>query len=163
MSASQAGRRRFESGRPLSLHARVKSTLACRVHRVPPSPGTTHTVIAITVTGYADEPARAQASVRKYGTAARARRSATVLLKWLLVAAGGLLIPVAHFLLVPAAIILGMVQCVTRIRTKAEITACSGTCPSCHTAQDFEILGRLELPRTVSCIECGRGLILHQG
>ncbi len=127
------------------------------------SPGTTHTVIAITVTGYTDEPARAEASVCKYGTAARARRSAAVLLKWLLVAAGGLLIPVAHFFLVPAAIIVGIFQSVTRIRTKAEITACSGICPNCHTPQVFEILGRLELPQTVTCIECSRGLTLRQG
>jgi hypothetical protein len=77
------------------------------------------------------------------------------------VAAIALPIPLVHLVLIPGALLLGLVFAILRIRQRTVIRSAEGTCPYCGTPQRLGVAGRVfRLPRKVFCRSCRRGLVL---
>jgi hypothetical protein len=102
----------------------------------------------------------AQVTVTHYDSAARRRRAVAVLARWWGVALVSVLIPVAHFVLVPLFFLYGIVTGVQRLTTVAVVTRAHGTCPDCGAEQELDIQGRWRVPRELACAQCRRGLRL---
>lgn len=70
-------------------------------------------------------------------------------------------IPLVHFVLVPASLILGLVMGMNRFRQREIFLLARGSCPFCGTEQRLGLAGRaFRLPRQVHCKNCGRALHL---
>src|SRR6266496_3740737 len=66
-------------------------------------------------------------------------------------ALGGLFIPVAHFVLVPAFLVAGIVMGIKRSHEDRRLLGISGTCPRCGIEQRFHVGGRFFDGRTFEC------------
>jgi len=82
-------------------------------------------------------------------------------------AAGGALavialpIPLVHFVLVPSALLLGVIFALLRLRQREIIQSAEGSCPYCGAHQRLGLAGRVfRLPREVFCERCSRPLDL---
>ena len=93
----------------------------------------------------------------------RVRRAAVAFGTGLVAAAIAVLIPIVHFVLVPAALVLGIVFCVRRLGQRETFRGGSGACPYCGTQQQLTLLGRFHLPKRVYCSSCQRELYLDEG
>jgi len=69
-------------------------------------------------------------------------------------------IPIAHFVLVPALVITGIITGVSRAREEWAIVGVRGDCPRCEWAEGFRVSGRLTRERDVSCPRCHTNLHL---
>jgi len=84
----------------------------------------------------------------------------TLLLFWL-IAAVCVLIPIAHFLLVPGFFIVGIIKAI-KLWSKAEDgLSAKGDCPACQNSITFNLEGSTELPQWKDCPECGESLELN--
>jgi hypothetical protein len=70
-------------------------------------------------------------------------------------------IPLVHFVLVPAALLLGGVLALIRLRQKQIFHSVQGNCPFCGTHQRFSIMGKFKLPKQINCGSCQRQLLLE--
>src|ERR671936_427022 len=70
-------------------------------------------------------------------------------------------IPIVHLVLVPGAIVLGVVLALVRLRQREIFQVVEGDCPFCGTRQRFTVMGRFRLPKSVHCISCRRQLSLE--
>ena len=111
--------------------------------------------------GFGASPTRAQLLVDNLTTGQRLRRAGVAL------AAGGALavialpIPLVHFVLVPGALLLGLIFAVMRLNQRQVIRSAEGTCPYCGAHQRLGLAGRVfRLPREVFCDKCRRPLDL---
>ena len=111
--------------------------------------------------GFGASPTRAQLLVDNLTTGQRLRRAGVAL------AAGGALavialpIPLVHFVLVPGALLLGLIFAVMRLNRRQVIRSAEGTCPYCGAHQRLGLAGRVfRLPREVFCDKCRRPLDL---
>ena len=113
----------------------------------------------VEVTGYRG---RTVATVRvvSYDRAQRIRRALKGLGMWWGVALLSVLIPVAHFVLVPSFFLYGLYIFARRLTADEVAVAGRGTCPDCRQEQALDVLGRWSLPRTTSCRYCQRRLWL---
>ncbi len=90
---------------------------------------------------------------------ARLRAIKRLCLFWL-IAAVCVLIPIAHFILVPAFFLGGIVTASRLWRCLAEgIDAC-GDCPACRNAVTIDLEKSAELPQWRNCPQCGASLEL---
>lgn len=89
----------------------------------------------------------------------RARAFKSLLLLWLL-AGISVVVPVAHFFLVPAFLAAGIFVAVRRWRTTEEGLQAAGTCPSCSKPITISLDGGAELPQWHDCPACGEPLML---
>ncbi len=101
------------------------------------------------------------AVVRSFDRGARLRRAFRGLALFWLAAIVSILIPVAHFVLVPGFAIAGLVVLMMRLRAHEEVERVHGTCPDCGTEQDFDAGGAWITPKRLVCANCGRGSIVH--
>ena len=108
--------------------------------------------------GFSARPVVGSAEILSFDNRERLGRSLKGLGWSWVVSAGTVFIPVAHFLLVPGFFLFGIYVFVSRMRTTEITTRVHGTCPDCGSEQDFEAGGRWELPRSMTCGECGRML-----
>jgi hypothetical protein len=69
-------------------------------------------------------------------------------------------IPIVHLILVPGALLLGIVLGARRLGQGRTFRGGAGACPYCGTQQQFTLLGRFHLPKTVYCSACQRELYL---
>lgn len=70
-------------------------------------------------------------------------------------------IPLVHFVLVPASLILGLTIGLNRFRQREVFLLARGSCPFCGTEQRLGLAGRaFRLPRQVYCRNCRRALDL---
>lgn len=113
----------------------------------------------VEVTGYSGRSA-ATVLVVSYDRAQRMRRALKGLGTWWGVALLSVLIPVAHFVLVPSFFLYGIYTFARRLGAERVALSCHGTCPDCGREQAFEVTGRWSLPRTTSCRYCQRSLRL---
>ena len=91
----------------------------------------------------------------------RVKRAAVVFLAFMLVAVGAIPIPLVHFVLVPGALLLGLIFAVMRLNQRQVIRSAEGNCPYCGTHQRLGLAGRVfRLPREVFCDKCRRPLDL---
>jgi hypothetical protein len=70
-------------------------------------------------------------------------------------------IPLVHFVLVPAALLLGAALALVRLRQSQIFRWAHARCPFCGTEQNFSVMGKFKLPKTLSCGSCQRQLILE--
>jgi hypothetical protein len=70
------------------------------------------------------------------------------------------LIPIAHFVLVPSFVIIGVVVAVRRLRESASVVSVTGVCPRCGVERSFEGGGALRAESAVSCRVCHNQLEL---
>lgn len=110
--------------------------------------------------GFAAGPGFGSATLVAYDRAARWRRALLGLGQWWGVALASVLIPVAHFVLVPSFVLFGIYTFAQRVGTAERATAVRGTCPDCGTEQEFEPAARWRTPQSVTCRHCHRGLTL---
>ncbi|MGH8474068.1 MAG: hypothetical protein ACREVJ_16830, partial [Gammaproteobacteria bacterium] len=92
--------------------------------------------------------------------AERMKRAAVAFGIFLLVAVIAIPIPLVHFVLVPAALVLGIGFAVARLRQSEIFRGVEGRCPFCATEQAFTAMGRFRLPKSLHCANCQRRLVL---
>jgi hypothetical protein len=69
-------------------------------------------------------------------------------------------IPVAHFVLVPAFLLLGVALFAKRVSTNERASPTRGTCPDCGVEQELDLSDKWELPYSLTCRSCQRRLTL---
>jgi len=77
------------------------------------------------------------------------------------IAALCILIPIAHFILVPGFLIGGIVAASRRWNTKEEGIEATGSCPACHNGICIKLDKNAELPQWKDCPECSDPLELQ--
>ena len=117
--------------------------------------------IPLTLHGFGTSPAPARAEVAELSRAERLKRAAVVFGAFVAVALIALPIPIVHFVVVPAGLLLAVSLGLLRLREGEIFRAVDGRCPFCGTEQSFSVLGRFRLPRQVDCANCHRRLTLE--
>jgi|SRR5919112_719645 hypothetical protein len=90
----------------------------------------------------------------------RLKRGAVALGLGLAVAVIALPIPLVHLILVPAALVLGIVFGLVRLQQRQVFRTVHASCPFCGNEQSFTVMGRFKLPKQLSCGLCHRQLLL---
>lgn len=121
----------------------------------------TSRTIDLRLQGFGAPPAPAQAEVVELSTAERLKRAAVVFGAFIAVAVIAIPIPIVHFVLVPAGLLLAVTLGALRLRESEIFRQVEGRCPFCGTDQTFSALGRFRLPRQVDCLNCHRRLTLE--
>jgi hypothetical protein len=108
--------------------------------------------VSLVAFGFTPRPATAVV-IEQSGGERIARALAALGLFWA-AALGGLFIPVAHFILVPAFLTAGIVMAVRRSREERRLVEVRGHCPRCGVAQVFKAGGRFVKGRSIDCPAC---------
>jgi len=85
-------------------------------------------------------------------------RAVKALLGLWLIAALCILIPIAHFLLVPGFLVAGVIVASGKWRTAEEGKEASGECPACHHQISIDLEKSSELPQWRKCPDCEKAL-----
>jgi hypothetical protein len=118
--------------------------------------------IDLQVRGFGAPPATARAEIAELTTAERLKRAAVVFGAFIAVALVALPIPIVHFVLVPAGLLLAFTLGAWRLREGVIFRGVEGRCPLCGTEQRFPLMGRFRLPRPLFCEHCRRRLTLDR-
>lgn len=110
--------------------------------------------VPISLTAFGFEPRPATAVVIEQSTGERVGRVLAGLGMFWALALGGLFIPVAHFVLVPAFLVAGVIMAIRRSREDRRLVLVRGACPRCGAEQAFEGGGRFENGRSLDCPAC---------
>lgn len=111
--------------------------------------------------GFGCPPGRAELVVESLTFRERMIRAAVGLGAGLAIALVALPIPLVHLVLVPGALLLGLVLALIRLQQREIIRSAEGSCPYCGTRQRLGVAGRVfRLPREVFCTNCRRALDL---
>lgn len=105
-------------------------------------------------------PTTVSVTVRTYDGRARAWRAARVLAICWGLAAVSVLVPIAHFLLVPAFFLAGPLLAVPKLRERASVLSARGRCPACGEERAFHVHAPWKESIAVNCGACRRGLRL---
>jgi hypothetical protein len=108
--------------------------------------------------GFPDTAARVE--IARHAHADRLKRAILTLAACWGIAALTVLIPIAHFVLVPSFFILGIVLFARRLGEHATFVGLTGTCPRCQATGPFEISGRAKAKATAQCGSCKNQLSL---
>ena len=156
MSASQAGRRRFESGRPLLTedadHFVGVFFLPLTSTRRMPEFRTEKFIL----TGYGGSTTAGEATVMHFDGAERIARAGKELAIAWGAALVGVFIPVAHFLLVPGFFLAGLIVFAKTVRRRVVVDTICGRCPDCRHEQNFDTSTAWHLPMHLTCANCQR-------
>jgi len=101
-----------------------------------------------------------QMHVMRYNERERNMRAAKALALYWLIAAVCILIPVAHFILVPGFLIAGLVVAKRKKGMSEEGLHVQCRCPACAKEVRIELEHSAELPQWRKCPACGEGLEL---
>ena len=112
--------------------------------------------------GFGAQPTPAHVELATLTMRERLTRAAGIFGLSLVLALIAVPIPVVHFVLVPGALFLGMVFALVRLRQREIFRAAHGRCPFCGTEQNFTVMGRFSLPKTLHCVSCQRELVLEK-
>jgi len=105
-------------------------------------------------------PQTARVRVARHDPPARTRRALKALgLCWGL-AVVTVLVPIAHFVLVPGFFVLGIVLAVRRFGEATTVLGAFGHCPRCDAARDFIATGALRAEMRAQCPVCRNELAL---
>jgi hypothetical protein len=111
--------------------------------------------------GFGAAPSRAELVIESLRFKDRIRRAAPAFGAGALLALIALPLPLVHFVLVPGALVLGLVAGALRLNQREIIRSAEGSCPYCGTPQRLGLAGRVfRLPREVFCDKCRRPLDL---
>jgi hypothetical protein len=117
----------------------------------------------VSLKGFGSVPSSAHVVVESLDLRQRVIRAAMILAGGLALALIAVPIPLVHFVLVPGAILLGLILAVVRFRQREVFRLAEGACPFCGTQQRLGLAGRVfRLPRQVFCRNCGRSLDLGE-
>lgn len=116
----------------------------------------------VEITGYSGS-THATVWVVSYDRSQRLRRALKGLGTWWGIALLSVLIPIAHFVLVPSFFLYGVYTCSQRLTADQVAVAGRGTCPDCGRDQALDLTGRWSVPRTTSCRYCQRSLRVTSG
>lgn len=94
------------------------------------------------------------ARVRERDPAERSARAVRAAGTCVLLAAVSVLLPIAHFILVPGFLIAAPVFAVRRLREGSSIVALTGTCPRCNETRTFEVKGPFGKDVRTTCATC---------
>ena len=114
------------------------------------------------MTGFGAAPTPARVEILTLSPVDRIKRAAVIFGAALLGTAIAILIPLVHFVLVPAALVLGTVFALLRLRQREIFRSAGGRCPFCSTEQSFTVMGRFKLPKKLYCSSCRRQLMLNE-
>jgi hypothetical protein len=118
------------------------------------------TAVPATLTIFGAAPTRATLTIIPLGLGWRLARALGVLVACWGAAAVSVLIPVAHFLLVPALTIAGPLWAVLRFRQHQRVVRVRGVCPRCQRVQDFTLGSTLGRHPAVHCPACFNRLMV---
>lgn len=121
----------------------------------------TRRTIELRLHGFGTPPAPARAEIAELSAVERMKRAAAIFGAFIAVALIALPIPIVHFVVVPAGLLLAVALGALRLRESEIFRGVEGRCPFCGTDQSFAILGRFRLPRQVDCTSCRRSLTLE--
>jgi hypothetical protein len=121
----------------------------------------TRRTIELLLHGFGAPPAPARAEIAELSPVERMKRAAAMFGAFIAVALVALPIPIVHFVVVPAGLLLAVALGALRLREAEIFRSVEGRCPFCGTDQSFAILGRFRLPRQVDCASCRRRLMLE--
>jgi hypothetical protein len=102
----------------------------------------------------------AEIRVERHAQPDRVKRGLKALFACWGIAVLTVLIPIAHFVLVPAFLALGILLFTKRLREQASIVGLTGTCPRCQATGPFEASGRLRAHAKAQCGTCRNELDL---
>ncbi len=119
------------------------------------------TIREFEVRGYGETTGRVAVRIATYTARDRLRRAVGGLLAAWSIALLTAFVPVAHFVLVPAFLALGVGVFFKRLRTAERPSDASGRCPDCGADQAFDLSAeKWTLPYWVTCGSCQRRLTL---
>ena len=117
--------------------------------------------LTVSLKGFGSPPSMAHVEVESLTLQQRVLRSLTLIGLGTALAVVALPIPLVHFVLVPASLLIGLVLGTLRFRQREIFALAEGSCPFCGTQQRLGLAGRaFRLPRQVFCKHCGRALDL---
>ena len=123
----------------------------------------TETEVQASLTAFGYPPRPAIALVIEQSAPERLVRTVAGLGMFWGLALGGLFIPVAHLVLVPAFLVAGIVTAAKRAREDRRLVQVRGTCPRCGAAQELRPGGRFASGRSLDCPRCHGNLTLETG
>jgi hypothetical protein len=117
--------------------------------------------LTLPLSGFGSPATEAQVIVEQLSLKARLKRAGAVLGAGVVAALIAVPIPLVHFVLVPAALLLGFGIGAARLRHKEIFSTAEGDCPFCGTHQRLGLAGKVfRVPRRVFCSNCRRQLDL---
>jgi hypothetical protein len=117
--------------------------------------------VTCSLTGYSGRSTSAVVELVTFSPTQRMRRAWLGLVTWWAVAGACILIPVAHFFLVPGFLAFGIYSFTQRSRTSVVALSASGLCPDCDAEQEYDIPERWVESQDVACGSCRRSLKLR--
>jgi len=108
------------------------------------------------------DPTSARMQIVSFTPQEQKMRAIKALLTLWLIAALCVLIPIAHFILVPGFLIAGGIAAFRKWKLPAEGREASGECPDCHHAVHIDLEKNSDLPQWHNCPECGVSLELTE-
>ena len=110
--------------------------------------------------GYAPQPGEAKLEVETLTPPRRVKRGVIGFLIWFVAAVACIGIPIAHFVLVPACLVVAIIMFFRRLAQRRMVVKAHGTCPDCGTDQDLDSLGPFPVRTDLVCRSCHRPLRL---
>src|SRR5438093_10161899 len=111
--------------------------------------------LTVPLKGFGSAPTQAQVVVETLTLRARIARAAAIAGAGLALAMIALPIPLVHLVLVPGALLLGIILGMIRLGQREVFSLAEGDCPFCGTHQRLGLAGRVfRLPRRVFCRNC---------
>jgi hypothetical protein len=113
--------------------------------------------------GFGAPPSAAAVVIERLTPRQRFARAAAMTGLGLAAAAVALPIPLVHFVLVPASLLIGFTLGAMRLTQREIFRSAEGPCPFCGTQQRLGLAGKsFRLPRRAHCTKCGRELDLEE-
>ena len=100
--------------------------------------------------------------IRTYSEKEQKVRAIKTLLKLWGIAAVCVLIPIAHFLLVPLFFIMGILKSAKLLHKAEDGLYAEGACPSCEQNMKLLLENNAELPQWIDCPKCSEAIELNQ-
>ena len=123
---------------------------------------TASSIIELSLEGYSGSASHVTVTVSSYDRWTRLGRALVGLAVGWGLALVSLAVPLAHFLLVPAFVALGLILFIQRIRLRQSASNAYGKCPDCAEEQGFDLPARWQLPARTACRRCQRVLELRE-
>ena len=118
------------------------------------------TELAGQLSGYSGRHTSVAITVEDLDRGRRFARAGRSLAKWWGAGVVCVFIPIAHFVLVPACFVGGLLAAGVRLTVRRIVTAARGACPDCGSEQDLDMLGPWRQRSHLACRVCHRALRL---
>jgi hypothetical protein len=106
------------------------------------------------------KPTAARVELDVLTPADRLKRAAVIIGISLAVAIVAIPIPLVHLVLVPGALVLGIIFSLVKLSQHEIFRTVEGRCPRCAAEQSFTVMGRFKLPKRLYCKSCQQELTL---